>query len=73
MHPIKRPLNLPIAMNEDQQPLPHLTEEAHALRRRLAAQFDRASVNDEQALANALSMLEELKRDERWQTAPRPT
>ncbi|MCO5358630.1 hypothetical protein [Acidovorax kalamii] len=61
-------------MNEDQQPLePHLTEEAHALRRRLAAQFDRASVNDEQALANALSMLEELKRDERWQPVPRPT
>lgn len=61
-------------MTEDQLSLePHLTEEAHALRRRLAAQFDRASVNGEQSLANALSMLEELKRDERWQPAPRPT
>lgn len=61
-------------MNEDPHPRdPHLSEEAHALRRRLAAQFDRASVNDEQALVNAVAMLEELKRDERWGPAPRPT
>lgn len=61
-------------MNEDQRPPQrHLTGEAQALRQRLAAQFDRASVNDEQALVNALAMLEELKRDGRWRPAPSPT
>jgi hypothetical protein len=70
---IKRPLNVRITMNEDQQSHdPHLTEEAHALRRRLAAQFDRASANDEQALVNASAMLEELKHDGRWRPAPSP-
>lgn len=71
---IKLPLNLRVTMNEDQHPRePHLTEQAHALRQRLAAQFDRASVNDEQALVNALAMLEELQRDGRWRPAPSPT
>lgn len=70
---IKLPLNLRITMNEDQHPCePHLTEQAHALRRRLAAQFDKASANDEQALINALAMLEELKHDGRWRPAPSP-
>jgi len=61
-------------MNEDQlPPQRHLTGEARALRQRLAAQFDSASVNDEQALVNALAMLEELQRDGRWRPAPSPT
>lgn len=49
---------------------PHRTEEAYARRRKLGADFDRAAVTPGEALEHALVMVEELKRDSRWQPAP---
>lgn len=57
-------------MNKEPAPIePHSTAEAYA-RRRLGAQFDRAAVDGDQALKDALEMVETLKQDSRWQ--PRP-
>ncbi len=49
---------------------PHLTSEAYARRRLMRAQFTKAASSNEQSLANALAMVEQLKRDSRWQPAP---
>lgn len=58
-------------MDDDHQPIePHLTPEAYALRRRLSEQFDRAAHNFDESLEHARAMLEDLKRDPRYQPVP---
>lgn len=58
-------------MEQDQHPVePHLTPEAIERRRRLGEQFDRAAHSFEESLEHARAMLEELKRDPRYQPVP---
>lgn len=56
-------------MDEDPQPTigPHLTPEARTRRRRLGKQFDRAASTIAESAEHAQAMLEELKRDPRYQ------
>lgn len=58
-------------MTQEQPPLePHRTAEAYARRLRFGEQFDRGALTGEEALQDALLMVEELKRDPRWQPHP---
>ena len=47
-----------------------MTSEAQARRRLMRAQFSKAAASNEQSLANAVAMVEVLKRDSRWQPTP---
>lgn len=59
-------------MDQGQTPAEHhLTPEAQARRRRLGEQFDRAASTIEESLEHAQAMLDELKRDSRYQPAPK--
>lgn len=58
-------------MDKDQQPVePHMTPEARALRRRLSESFDRAASTPEESLEHARALLEDLKRDPRYEPLP---